>query len=607
MNLVTLDFETYYAQDYTLNKLTTEEYIRDPRFEPLLVGVKVDAEKTGSAVGFGHMQMLLDSLGLQECAVLSHHAHFDMFILNHHFDIRPKVILDTLSMARAIHGIEVSGSLGKLAEHYQLGTKGTEVLQAKGKRLIDFGGEELRAYARYCMNDVDLTYSLFNKMVVGFPKKELKIIDMVVRMFTEPELVLDEQKLRDYKVSIAAEKTTLLLSAGVTLDEVMSADKFAAALERLGITPPKKRSITTGQMTFAFAKTDKGLQDLAEHPDEAVQALVAARLGNKTTINETRAERMANMAMRGPACVYLKYSGAAQTHRLSGGDGINWQNMQRGGVLRNCIEAPPGKVLVVADSRNIEARMDDWLAMQEDALERYRAYDAGEGPDEYCVMATRLYGRTITPVDKPERQFGKVVKLACGYQMGHDRLRETARQYGISITASESVIAIDVYRAAHAMVKLLWARAQDAISTLATGTAKAKYVDPHHLLPILKGAIQLPNGMLIRYPELEHDKDSGWSFKSQRGERTKLYGGKVIENVVQALARIIVLEQTLEITKHTPAKLSVHDEAVFCVEEKEVDYTVQVCQEVMSKPPSWAPDLPVAVEVHTAVRYGDAK
>lgn len=607
MRLVTLDFETYFAPDYSLSKMTTEEYVRDPRFEPIIVGAKVDDGATIHAAGYGHIQMLLDSMELHNCAVLSHHAHFDMLILNHHFQIKPKVIFDTLSMARAIHGIEVSGSLGKLAQHYGLGEKGEDTKWAFGKRLKDFSFDQRIQYARYCMNDVELTYELFMKMLDGFPKKELKIIDMVVRMFTEPELVLDEQGLRDYKQQIAAEKMTLLLSAGVTLDEVMSNEKFAAALERVGVDPPKKLSPTTGKLTYAFAKTDKALMELAEHPDEQVQALVAARLGNKTTINETRAERLANMATRGPACVYLKYSGAAQTHRLSGGDSMNWQNNQRGGKIRQCIHAPPGKVLVVADSRNIEARVDDWLAMQDDAVQVYRDFDAGIGPDVYCVMATKLYGREITPKDKPERQFGKVVKLACGYQMGADRLRETARNFGMTISRSEAEVAIEVYRATHSMVKLLWARAQDSIGTIAQGTTKVKHVDPRGVLQVEKGAILLPNGLRIKYPELSFDPQHGWSFKSQRGERTKLYGGKVVENVVQALARIIVLEQTLEIAKHSPAKLSVHDEAVFCVEESEADYTVQVCQEVMSRPLSWCDDLPVAVEVHTAVRYGDAK
>ena len=613
MNLVTLDFETYWAQDFTLSSKssTTESYIRDPRFEPILVGVQVDDRLPCYASGMLEMQALLDGLGLEDKAVLSHHAHFDMFILNHHFGIRPKIIFDTLSMARAIHGIEVSGSLGKLAEHYDLGVKGTEVIQAKGKHLKDFTPAELHTYALYCMNDCVLTRKLFLKMLPGFPKKELQIIDMVVRMFTEPELLLDEGMLRDYKMELEAEKITLLMQAGVTRDEVMSNQKFADALIRIGVDPPQKRSPTTGEMTFAFAKTDKGLTDLEEHPDEQVQALVAARLGNKSTINETRAERMANMAQRGPACIYLKYSGAAQTHRLSGADGINWQNMQRQGTLRDTIFAPPGKILVVADSRNIEARVDDWLAMQNDALKVYRDYDAGEGPDVYCVMATKLYGRLINVEDKAERQFGKVVKLACGYQMGPERLRETARQYKILISPAEAQVAINVYRATHSMVKLLWARAQDSIDVLAQGDkGKQRYVDPHNLLALEKGAILLPNGLKIRYPELEFNagqQGEGWSFKSQRGERTKLYGGKIVENVVQALARIIVLEQTLEIAKHSPAKLSVHDEAVFCVDEAEADYTVQVCREVMSRPLSWCPDLPVNVEVHTAVRYGDAK
>lgn len=607
MKLVTLDFETFYSKEYTLSKMSTEEYIRNPQFEPLLVGVQVDREQPMYASGFGHMQMLLDSLALHECAVLSHHAHFDMLILNHHFDIRPKILLDTLSMARAIHGIEVSGSLKKLAEHYQLGKKGDEVIQALGKRLKDFAPHELRGYAQYCMNDVVLTRRLFDTMLDGFPTKELKIIDMVVRMFTEPELVLQEQLLRDYKLSIQAEKVTLLFEAGVTLDEVMSNQKFAAALQRIGITPPMKKSPTTGEMTFAFAKTDPAMQALAEHPDEQVQALIAARIGNKTTINETRAERMANMATRGAACIYLKYSGAAQTHRLSGGDGINWQNNQRRGKLRQAIHAPPGKVLVVADSRNIEARVDDWLAIQKDAIEVYRNFDAGIGPDVYCVMATRLFGRKITPEDKDERQLGKIVKLACGYQMGAERLQETARQYGVRMTLQQAHAAVDTYRAAHAMVKMLWTRAQDSLPYIHEGPEVSMYIDARKLLAIEKGAILLPNGLRIRYPDLSFSKNEGWSFLSQRSERTKLYGGKIIENVVQALARIIVLEQTLEISRHTPAKLSVHDEGVFCVDEKDADYTKEVCLEVMSRPLAWCPDLPLAAEVHVAVSYGDAK
>src|SRR5574337_630027 len=466
MKLITLDFETYYSKEYSLSKMTTEEYIRDPRFETLIVGIQVDNSAPYSVHGTAAIDTTLDSLAIEDNAVLCHHAHFDGLILSHHFGHRPRVWLDTLSMARALHGTEVSGSLKRLAAQYQVGEKGDEVLNASGRHLHDFTQQQMSAYSRYCMNDVRLTYDLFKRMVVGFPTKELKIIDMVVRMFTEPQLLLDEGSLHDYITDIRADKITLLLEAGVTLDEVMSNQKFAAALQRLGVEPPLKMSMTTGRYTFAFAKTDSQMQLLAAHPDDRVQTLEIGRLGNKTTINETRAARMAGMASRGAACIYYKFSGAAQTHRLSGGDSLNWQNLPRGGTLRNCIIAPEGKMLVVADSSNIEARVLDWLAMQEDAIEVYRDYDAGSGPDVYCVMASRLYGKEIRPTDKPERQLGKTVKLACGYQMGAERFRETARLMGgLTIDPRTAAVAGEVYRSSHGMVKVLWNRAQNALGS----------------------------------------------------------------------------------------------------------------------------------------------
>jgi DNA polymerase len=342
MNLITFDFETHYADDYTLSKMTTESYIRDPRFEPLIVGVKVNNDPPMHAIGKGAITHLFNSLDIENSALVAHHAHFDGLILSHHFNHRPKVWFDTLSMARALHGAEVGGSLSKLMKHYGVGDKGFEVLLAKNKKLADFNAVEIMQYANYCMNDVQGTYDIFQKMLPQFDKLELRIIDMIVRMFTEPALLLNEQQLLDYALDIQAEKATLLLTAGITKDEVMSNEKFATALQNAGIEPPRKLSPTTGKPAWAFAKTDKAFTDLEEHDLPQVQALVAARLGNKTTINEKRALRMADMAPRGPTPIYLKYSGAEQTHRLSGGDSMNWQNMQRGGKLRDAIYAPEG-------------------------------------------------------------------------------------------------------------------------------------------------------------------------------------------------------------------------------------------------------------------------
>lgn len=315
MDILTLDFETYYSTEYTLSRLTTEEYIRDPRFETILCGFAINDERPywvdGPDVG-----RHLATLPISRMAVAGHHMHFDGLILSHHYNVRPKLILDTLSMARGLIGGKAGLSLAKLAERFNLGRKGTEVLNAKGMRRADFTPLQLGQYALYCCNDVELTRKLVKRLLTLLPRNELRVVDMVIRMFTEPEFVLDTVLLQEYLQEVQAGKLTALMRAGIQLCDVMSNDKFAAALEFAGVIPPTKISPTTGKETWAFAKTDPQMEALAEHPDEAVQALVAARLKNKTTIAETRTQRMIGVAARGPAPVYLHYSGADQTHRL---------------------------------------------------------------------------------------------------------------------------------------------------------------------------------------------------------------------------------------------------------------------------------------------------
>lgn len=325
MNIVTIDFETFYGDGYTLSSMTTEEYIRDPRFEAILLSFKVN-DQPSFFVPRDLIPQWLEKLRLHECAVIMHHAHFDAGILNYHYDVRPKVIIDTLSMGRALHGANGRLSLEKLAERYGIGAKGKEVLNARNMRFADFGTEQLKRYGQYSCNDSDLTRLLATRMMPQFSKEELQIIDRIVRMFTEPELVLDTVMLQKYADDIHASKMAIMLQAGVQRADLMSNDKFAQALKDLGIDPPMKISPawlkkpeeerTGNGLTYAFAKTDPAIQALQEHPDERVQILVEARLQNKTTIAEKGALRLISMAGRGGATVYLKYSGASGTHRL---------------------------------------------------------------------------------------------------------------------------------------------------------------------------------------------------------------------------------------------------------------------------------------------------
>ncbi len=417
MDLITIDFETTYGGDYTLSKMTTEAYVRDPRFETILCSFKINSHPPFFIPG-PSVASKLKQMELHKHAVCLHHGHFDALILSHHYGIYPKVLIDTLGMARALHGANGRLSLDKLAERYEIGQKGKEVHNVKGMRYKDFSQEALMRYGAYGMQDVELTYQLAIRMMPQFSREELEINDRVIRMFTEPVLELDAPLLQEYADGIRAQKLTVMMQAGVSMADLMSNEKFAECLRTLGVDPPLKISPTWLKktpedrkgdgITYAFAKTDAGMQALQEHPDERVQILTEARLANKTTIAEKGAMRLVEMNARGPATVYLKYAGASGTWRCSGGDKFNWQSMKRGSDLRNATMAPVGQSVVVGDSANIEARVLDWLAGQDDMVQVYRDYDAGVGPDVYCVTAERIYHRPISKANDPnERQMGK--------------------------------------------------------------------------------------------------------------------------------------------------------------------------------------------------------
>jgi DNA polymerase len=305
-----------------------------------------------------------------EAFVLAHNTMFDGAILSWKFGIKPMAWLDTLCMARATDGLEVGNSLAKLAERYNLGVKGNEVVNAMGKRRAAFSDEDLSKYGDYCRNDVDLTYALFQCLAPKFTKTELKLIDLTLRMFTEPVLELDLPSLEQHLEDVKDKKEKLMAAAESDRDTLMSNDKFAALLQSIGVVVPTKISLTTGKEAWALAKSDEGLKELQEHEDLRVQALVAARLGTKSTLEETRTTRFIGIAKRGNMPVPLRYY-AAHTGRWGGDDKLNLQNLPRSGRLKQAIIPPDGYVIINADSSQIEARTVAWLAGQTDLVEAF--------------------------------------------------------------------------------------------------------------------------------------------------------------------------------------------------------------------------------------------
>lgn len=606
MNIYTIDFETYYAAQYTLSSMTTEEYIRDPKFEVIGVGIKRNDEKpmwfSGSMAAVGHF---LRGFNLEDETVIAHNAMFDMAILNWHFDIRPKRIIDTLSMARALHGTEVGNSLAKLAQHYEVGEKGTEVIKAMGMRREDFLPDDLDAYGKYCCLDCNLTYDIFLQMIDRFPLKELKLIDLTIRMFTEPVLELDNAVLTAHLAATKARKQKLIDSMSLDLADIMSNPKLAAELEARGVDVPYKLSPTTGKPTHAFAKTDEAFKDLLEHPDIEVQAIVAARLGLKSTIEETRTERFINIANRGLLPIPLRYY-AAHTGRWGGDDKINMQNLPRESPLKKAILAPPGYMFVDSDSSQIEARMLAWLAGQNDLVD---AFDRGE--DVYRIMASAIYQKPIEDITKAERFIGKTVILGAGYGLGFKKFHQFMKQAGVRMSLDECERIIYIYRETYPMIPELWGQGQKALAALVGGQTTP--LGHHNALVVDKVGIRLPNDLYLRYPglrwvELEEGEKPQYVYDTLKGKTlvpNRIYGGKVIENVCQALARIVIGEQLLMVAKKYRVAMTVHDSVVALASIEEAEKAQAYVEQCMRTRPKWAPTLPLNCEAGHGLSYGE--
>jgi DNA polymerase len=606
VNIITLDFETYYSQTFSLSKMTTEEYIRSPEFEVIGVAVQLNDELPRWVSGTKkQIQYFLDSYDMHEAMVIAHNAVFDMAILNWHFGIKPKRIVDTLSMARAIHGTEVGGSLAKLTEHYNLGVKGTEVINALNKTRIDFTADELTKYGEYCRNDVVLTYGLFQQLAKDFPLVEYKLIDLTIRMFTEPSLELDGELLEAHLKGVKNEKEILLDLVEADREDLMSNDKFAKLLKENGAVPPRKISPTTGKETWAFAKTDEAFKALLEHPNTLVQALVAARLGTKSTLEETRTERFIGVSRRGLLPIPLRYY-AAHTGRWGGDDKVNLQNLPRQSTLKHAIVAPDGHMMIDSDSSQIEARTLAWLAEQNDLVD---AFERGE--DVYKIMASSIYGKDAKDVDKTERFMGKTTILGAGYGMGATKFRAQLKTQGVDLSEDETKRIIDVYRSTYERIPLLWRQAGLALEAILTdqsvplGRNGVLFVDGR------KG-IRLPNGMYIKYSNLRKQRSAEgkdeFVYDTKKGKATipnRIYGGKVIENVCQALARIAIGEQMLQINKKYKVVMTVHDAVACIVPKDEVHTAVEYVEICMRMRPQWALDLPLNCESGYGRSYGD--
>lgn len=631
--IVTLDYETYYDKEYTLSSKTmnTSEYIRDSRFHAHGVGIKIGNGKTLWYTGV-NIGLALKQIDWTKSAMLAHNAPFDGFIASQIYDVIPAFYLDTLSMARAVHGHHTRHDLDTIAKAHGLKGKVKRAALADTKGKLELTPAESAALGGYCVNDTDDTYEIFWKMYDQIPDDELELIDMTCRMFCDPVLKVDGPRAEAELHKEIGSKAAAMLVSGADVSSLLSNPKFAELLKAAGYNPPMKVSPATGKLTYAFAKTDEGFKELARSANPKVAALCEARLKVKSTIGETRAVRLIEAGKDGMSLpVLLNYSGA-HTHRWSGSNKMNMQNFKRGGELRKSIIAPDGHVIVVADSAQIEARVLAWLAGQLDLLEAFR-----QKRDVYSDFGSKLYGRQIdrkrvakndkgeflnedgdvvTSYEegfKPDAVAGfisKICVLALGYSMGHIKLRATLKSgaAGPSVEMSENECKriVNTYRAVNSEISSLWKKMDGVIAAMLTGA-----VGELGPLTYGKGYIQLPNGLFLQYYGLHGNAEirrsdlvvNEASYLTRNG-RSKIYGGLLTENVVQALARIIIGEQMLAIQKlgYRIVMMS-HDEIVAVCPESQGETCLADMLKIMSTPPSWALDLPLAAEGNFDVMY----
>ena len=551
----------------------------------------------------------------------------------------------------ALYEVEVGNSLAKLAMDFGLPDKGRAVHSTNG--LADLPSDIERELAEYCKHDVFLCEAIFERLVKGYPAKELRLIDMTLKMYTNAMLVLDREMLVKALTEEGEKREGLLQRLGVEETPLASNDKFAQVLVAMGITPPTKVSKTTGKEAFAFAKNDALFQAMLNGEREDVALLCEARLRVKSTTERTRAQRFLDISGRGPLPVPLSYYGAATGRWTAAkGSAINMQNLKRGSFLRKAIMAPVGHQLVVGDLSQIEPRVLAWLSDYEDMLDIFRS-----GSDAYAAFGSQMFNIPgLSKESHPDlRQSAKSALLGAGYGLGWASFaaqllvgflgappirydKAFAKKLGVNAAYIERFIGwddnvkklqeiphtcsdhellthcvaakkiIDIYRETAHPVVSFWDMCSSLLEKSLYGGEEVVY----KCVTFRKEEIVLPSGMTLKYPNLRREvdketKQSNWVYGEVGVKPTKLYAGKITNNIVQGTARVVMTDGMLRVHKRYPVVGTVHDELLCVVPDDEVEEAKEWVLEQMIAVPSYMQGIPLNSEVGAHRRYGLAK
>lgn len=612
--VVVIDCEFFYSQEYTLSTMPIAVYMQDNRFELMITSVEHEVGQPVYHVGdVMTARDWIKQFALEDKVVACHYGFIEGSILEWKLNVKPFRYFCTLMASRPFF-VPWTGSsaLEQLSAYLEIGTKGDAVKKMKGKHLADLDGGQQLEYLTYNQQDTMLTGRLYDIEIKKFTEwnpsgDEVELIDFTIKKFTRPRLMLHPQVIEQAHAELVQYKSQLLAAAGVSRATLMSdsmlAVAFLATNEAGRGALPTKFSQKKQRDIYAFAKTDRAFHALAQRGPRS-RALVEARLAHKSTIEETRLARFSAVARatRNVLPVPLLYYGA-HTGRWSGGDKINLQNLGRASKLRAAIVAPKGYRIVTGDLSQIEARITACLAGETDLVEDFR-----NGIDVYSKFATKIYGYEVNKIDheKKERFVGKTSILSLGFMAGAPKFHKTMNDvFKFPMELSEAEHIVRTYRDTYFRIPKLW-------RTLDTTLAAMCHLDCNRELGPLRFMYQhivLPNGMPIFYPELSRDSTSnGWTYTSG-GKKELLFSGKVLENTVSGIARIIMSLAELKIARQLGqrAALTVHDELVYVIKNADVDQFKIAFEKTLSANVPWMPSLPVACSIKDGQSYLEAK
>jgi DNA polymerase I-like protein with 3'-5' exonuclease and polymerase domains len=647
VNLLVIDLETYFDDVYNLKQMTIPEYVSDPRFHIHGAALRWPDGRAEFATNIATaIQTLKDAFGmdLERTTVVCHHAAFDLYILNRCCGLRPRSFVDTMLLAHHVHGPSGPGnsqgaSLRALADRYGLPPKGNLDFM-RGVRFPDVKqATDLREYA---CRDAEITYELAVKLLpqVTRPEVELRAMMHTVRLFTERMVRVDTAGIDRLAADVLKESEDSLKLADVTAEAVSRDSTFVPLLEQALGRTGRKVPLKPGKNgpIPATAKKDEAMQALVDDDDPVVAALARARLGKRSEdqkLARLRTMKSIAMATGGGLPAYLVYGGAV-TGRFAGGGKFNLQNLGRTGLgarVRQLLVAEPGHVFVIADLAQIEARITAWHASEIGMLDAFRS-----GRDIYSEFAAATFGcevRKPREDDPPAareqlkglRQVGKQAVLGLGFQMGGLKFMNTLRADPLCASLFDSgrlspaicKEIVDRYRREYVCIKALWGAmewaARRTIDGQDTVCRKLRFSRQGDVL-----LIWLPSGRALRYPDIRTDPTprtvryldkQGIEAEFAPNESTivygsgvELYGGKLVENVVQATARDILVEALLALeARDIPILFHVHDEVIAQVPEDRGDESLAQINSVLTTSPAWAPELPLEAEVRKGQNY----